>query len=292
MKKRTYITAFTVFILFFITLNSFNNKTVTTGAPSGHTGAPNELTCAKSGCHDGSLPNSGIGYLSLNFGKKEIAYEPGKTYNISIALNQEDIERFGFQFVAINNTDSLSVGTISLTDLNRTQTIQGSSQFAGKEYVTYTYLGTNPNDTAGLCYWSFNWIAPDQDEGPVTFYVAAVSANNDSTVDGDLTYTKSLEIQPKTVTSAQEPSEEFSFSVFPNPASEILYLNYFIDKKDDLKVELLDIQGKLIDVLLSETKTAGNHQSAFQLGGNYPKGIYILKLSIGARAWYRKVLIY
>lgn len=173
------------------------------GAPAGHTGAPGEGTCATIGCHDDNSVNSGKAQLSIDLGAIT-HYVPGQTYPINVKITEASIERFGFQIVALINSDTSNAGTFQITDALRTQSTKSTYQFQSREYVTYTYDGTDAVST-GLGEWTVNWKAPLTNKGTVTFYASAVAANDDENDQGDHVYTKSTSIQPYyKVTEAQK----------------------------------------------------------------------------------------
>ncbi len=173
--------------------------TMSGGAPTASTGAPSEKNCATSGCHSEFAPNSGVAKLAVsleNSGIKE--YEPGKTYPITVSMTNPDIIRFGFQVVALRNSDNTNVGTIKLLDNERTQILPGYGTIADRRYITYTYEGTNAV-SSGYGEWSFEWTAPETNEGPITFYIGSIAANDDGTDAGDYAYSKRITLDAPSV---------------------------------------------------------------------------------------------
>ncbi|PCJ85573.1 MAG: hypothetical protein COA57_07455 [Flavobacteriales bacterium] len=266
---------------------SFTQKTATTGAPPAHTGAPGELTCAKSGCHDGNGVNSGTGILSISFGNNETEYEPNTTYPITVSISQAYIERFGFEVVVLENNQDLSVGTIQLTETSRTQTMAGPNQFVGREYITYKYAGTSPVAN-GLGMWTFDWTAPGESLGPVTFYVAAISADNDATDDGDETYATSLEIEPKTTTAIQDRDRSETFGgleAYPNPSKGVFELRIDDEELINTELSIYNVLGEQIHkpIILSSNQLVDL--------SNQPKGVYFLKSDNGEKISINKVIL-
>ena len=164
------------------------------GAPASHTGAPGEETCATSGCHDDNSVNSGDAKLTIEAGTAT-NYEPGHTYPITVRITEPSVERFGFQILALKNSDNSNIGTFQLTDIKRTQFIKNQYSLLSREYVTYTFYGTDAI-SSGVGEWTVNWKAPSTNVGPITFYASGVSANDNETDKGDHVYTKSAVIQP------------------------------------------------------------------------------------------------
>lgn len=159
------------------------------GAPASHTGAPGEKTCATSGCHDDNDINSGTAKLSIDIASGVTHYIAGETYPIKIRISDPHVTRFGFQLVALTDQTKENAGLFTITDLIRTQFMRNDMEFMDRKYVTYTFNGTDAvSDGAGE--WVINWTAPHA-AGPVTFYAAAVSADDDGSDKGDMVYTTS-----------------------------------------------------------------------------------------------------
>lgn len=160
------------------------------GAPGAHTGAPGEQTCATSGCHDDNTINSGQASLSIEVGSSIENYVPGKTYSVKVSISEKNVKRFGFQLLALNKSTLASVGTFQIADAGRTQLVKNTQAFTDREYVTYSFNGTDAT-SEGMSEWLVNWTAPATDIGPVAFYAAGVSANDDMTDKKDHVYTTS-----------------------------------------------------------------------------------------------------
>ncbi|MBL0328549.1 MAG: hypothetical protein IPP64_03805 [Bacteroidetes bacterium] len=160
------------------------------GAPGAHTGAPGEQTCATSGCHDDNKLNSGFAALSIEIGSDITNYIPGKTYQVKVKIAEPNVNRFGFQLLAFNPSTLSSVGSFQIADPIRTQLVRNPAAFTDREYVTYSFKGTDPT-SEGMSEWVVNWTAPPTAVGPVSFYAAGVSANDDMTDKNDRVYTTS-----------------------------------------------------------------------------------------------------
>ena len=161
------------------------------GAPASHTGAPGEATCGVKGCHDDKTINAGSAAVSIQVGNSLSKYTAGQTYQIKVKITDTNVERFGFQLLALFSQDATNAGTFQLTDKVRTQIIKNELALTNRSYVTYTFNGTDAVKT-GIGEWTVNWIAPSTQVGPVTFYAGAVSANDDMTDQGDDVYTSNV----------------------------------------------------------------------------------------------------
>ena len=83
------------------------------------------------------------------------------------------------------------MGAFQITDSARTQIVTNEYKLKERKYVTYTFDGTDAI-SEGKGEWTINWTAPLDAKKPVTFYLAAVSANDDMSDKGDKVYTNSF----------------------------------------------------------------------------------------------------
>jgi hypothetical protein len=172
----------------FVLVASFSDPVTTSvhafssGPPAGHTGAPAELTC--NACHTGSL-NSGPGEFEI---LAPATYEPGETYAITVRHRTTDNSRrrWGFELTALDSSND-RIGTIQAIS-PITFVVNNDGPDGTRQYISHVVTGTFAGQTGGAS-WTFNWIAPDEDLGPVTFYAAGNQANNNGNFDGDQTYT-------------------------------------------------------------------------------------------------------
>jgi hypothetical protein len=164
------------------------------GPPPGFTGAPGEGNCTE--CHDsfGEVTNRGGGALTITHPPR---YEAGQRLKITVELGQPGQMRWGFQLTALTATNE-PVGEFIITDANRTQVIAGED---ARMYVEHGADGTFPGTKDGA-EWTFDWIAPETDRGPITFYAAGNASNNDDTRLDDWIYTTQSLISPPSYPAA------------------------------------------------------------------------------------------
>jgi len=257
---------------------------LSTGAPPAHTGAPGEQTCARSGCHTGAAVNSGAGMLTLDFNQSADEYVPGEAYEIKVSLDEINVMRFGFELTAISDITGDEAGSLVITDSARMQVIQGPAPNDGRTYITYRFAGTEPV-ALGKGEWIFNWIAPQTDIGPVSFYLAAVSANDDATDDGDLTYTTSTTILPSTVLGVESERFVNAISLYPNPTIDVINIDTYANPGQRVSVSIHTLSGKKVgdfdfDGCCSNLNVDG-----------YESGVYFVKMAIDDRMFSQRLLI-
>lgn len=193
MLKKIQIVSVLVLPLFLLLSATLQKSS--SGAPASHTGAPEDKTCATVGCHDDHVLNSGTAQLNLSLGETVTAITPGQSYSLKFTIKDKDVSRFGFQLLALKGKTHENTGRFIITDSLKTQLIQNRYALKDRTYVTYTFNGTDAV-SPGYGEWTVNWVAPADLDGPVTFYYAGVSANDDMSDKGDKTYTGSLTLKP------------------------------------------------------------------------------------------------
>ncbi|MBI3951027.1 MAG: hypothetical protein HY314_11300 [Acidobacteria bacterium] len=159
------------------------------GPLPGLTGAPGEGNCTE--CHDsfGEETNRGSGSLTITAPPR---YETGRRLTITVSLSQPGQRRWGFEITACATETNEPAGRFVITDPTHTQLVQGEN---GRFYVEHTQAGSYAGQTDGAT-WTFDWMAPETDMGPVAFYAAGNAANNDNTRLGDWIYTVIASVAP------------------------------------------------------------------------------------------------
>ncbi|TVQ14176.1 MAG: T9SS C-terminal target domain-containing protein [Bacteroidetes bacterium] len=196
MKNR-----FTIFMvlfsgILFLSLRSHNGHKNSGQAPIGRTGAPSESTCAA--CHSGG---SYSGEMSFSLGEKiQPEYEPGQTYTITF-IGEYDAPRYGFSMTVLDESD-LPAGAFTLLNSDNTSLQTGGS---ARQYVGHKNANTNNS-------WTFQWTAPEQAVGNITFYYVINAADGNNGTSGDYIETGSTVVFP-----AEEPVK-YVLSLSSNPA--------------------------------------------------------------------------
>ena len=78
--------------------------------------------------------------------------------------------------------------------------------------------------------------------------------------------------------SINEFSSSFNLTVFPNPVSSQSTINFSLNKASMVNIEVLDMQGKVIAVLVDETLGASKYSYTFNK--KLESGVYLLKSSV------------
>lgn len=249
------------------------HKLLSFGAPVSSTGAPDERTCATSGCHDTYAPNIGRGSMNISIDGAENGFEAGKTYDITIQVADKDTKRFGYQLVALNDDDKTNAGELKIIDNDRTQIVTNDLKFKDRKYATYTLAGTEPFSD-GLGYWKVKWTAPTSQKN-ITFYAATVIANNDDTDYGDYVLTSSLPLSPKSPSVVSEQLVQPAWISLQVIAGNSLNCRITLNKPDEISLELCDISGKVVP-LGKRHYGAGSSVGEYKLSG-FTAGAYFVR---------------
>lgn len=243
-----------------------------------HSGAPGEVHCGTSGCHSGLL-NSVNGNVLFETSGQDSTYIPGMVYTMNIGIEQVNVDKFGFQIIALKDADNSFVGSYTLTDPTNTRLINGSG---GKKYVGSTPCGSDA-DPVGSLGWSFDWEAPAADEGSITFYLAALATNHNHATSGDDTYTRTLTLQPQGVAGVEDGASPFTdVNVYPNPTADDLNISYVLEQASDVQITLTDLRGKRVMAYNLGVRAAGSHRETISIGNELNSGVYSLGLMSGS----------
>ena len=84
------------------------------------------------------------------------------------------------------------------------------------------------------------------------------------------------------VQSSEEERSTFDLIVYPNPVSNMAYIAYTLSESAQVRIEVIDINGKTISLLTDDILTAGQHKTVFDVYGLAP-GMYICRVFIGGQ---------
>lgn len=83
---------------------------------------------------------------------------------------------------------------------------------------------------------------------------------------------------------------ETSFSVYPNPATDILYAGFSLEQNSDVTVKLFNLAGQTALEVVSTSFGPGSHKLKLDTS-NLPKGLYLLQVEAEGSVAQSKVLI-
>jgi hypothetical protein len=159
------------------------------------------------------------------------------------------------------------------------------------KYVTHSPFGTN--GPWGSKTWTFNWTAPMAGSGTVVLYGTFNITNSSNTSDGDTIFKSTLTIPENSgIGIADNLEGPIKISVYPNPVTDIINIHFNLEKTSWVQIRLFDMRGKVVGILLSDTKVEGDYCNSFTIGDSQlTKGIYLLEIVAGDTKSLRKIFV-
>lgn len=85
---------------------------------------------------------------------------------------------------------------------------------------------------------------------------------------------------------------EFMSRVYPNPASEIVFISYALNKTEDVTIELFDITCRRVFFIKRKRQHAGNHMEILNIGQlGLDRGAYLLKIGTVNKKESKKIIL-
>jgi TRAP-type uncharacterized transport system substrate-binding protein len=78
--------------------------------------------------------------------------------------------------------------------------------------------------------------------------------------------------------------------IFPNPAYDVINIQYELKTSSELHITLFDLSGKRVVTLFNGKQTQGNQELILNTS-ELNKGIYLLQMNVGNEILTRKVII-
>ncbi|MBN4049654.1 T9SS type A sorting domain-containing protein [Bacteroidales bacterium AH-315-N07] len=149
-------------------------------------------------------------------------------------------------------------------------------------------------------YTSSKWYFGDSDSSETTdpkhdytaagFYTITLKVFNET---GCVDSVKKLLVTSGFPKSIYEINEVVNVNVFPNPADDILNIEYFLNNEAHTKIELFNILGVKVKTFVQREQLAGKHLIHIDLKKNeIVDNVYILKMTLNKRGFlYKKILL-
>jgi hypothetical protein len=277
MKTKITLAFIGVFALVAMSVKTFANDIGYAGA----TGAYAEGDCTA--CHASYAVNSGPGSITITSTPSLAGgYAAGTKYTVTVTVANTGMVDFGFDFEALTNATT-NGGTLAImTDTTDDQIMANGSL----NDVTHTLTGISGNGTKSF---SFYWTAPATGSSTVTFYAAGVANNQTAHATGAYVYTDSLVIKNTTGIEANV-AKDFNLSVYPNPSSNNLYVNFSLNGASSVNMDMIDITGRKVAELISENEMNGVINKTFDVS-SLTKGIYFIRLKINDQLTVKKIVV-
>lgn len=243
------------------------------GTDPGYTGSPGDSLKNCTVCH-GGIASPKEGWITSDI--PEEGYTPGQTYTITATNTVAGSTRFGFE-VSPQKLNGDLMGTMIITDTSRTKLV------GDDKYITYKADGV---DGVDMNSWTFDWVAPQAGSGEVVFY-GAFNANPGHKGD-DGTTLSTLTVQESSATGIAAVSSKVSnFTVFPNPSSEIININFEAKKSVRIDIDITDLTGKQL-IKVANGKYNGTVSKEVNVSA-LAQGVYLLKVEVDGKSATQKL---
>ncbi len=97
-------------------------------------------------------------------------------------------------------------------------------------------------------------------------------------------------VQTTTEESRQLPSEVALHQNYPNPFNPVTIIGFTLPANTHVRLEVFNILGERVAILLDENREAGTHQVDFN-ASRLSSGVYVYRLTAGDRAMSRKMIL-
>jgi len=144
---------------------------------------------------------------------------------------------------------------------------------------------------------SLNDGIPSGTPFPIRYYVVAVDKFEYESVPSD--FVQAIGIQrgieeiigaDNIVVNVEVPKEYSLNQNYPNPFNPVTKIKYDIPLNGNVSIKIYDINGRLINTLINEYKTAGRYEIDFN-GKNLSSGVYYYKIESGNFSQVRKMIL-
>jgi len=278
---------FFTFLLFltllFIVSSSRNGKTTryhadrfqknysSVNPPASRTGAPGELNCTS--CHIGTTqPANGV--IDFSFSGVGNEYVVGETYSITIGIGSG--AKNGFQMTILDNTNSKAGTFISGSNTSITNSI-------GRQYI-------RQSASVGLNSWTFQWKAPDTDQGDLTIYYSFNKSNALNNTSGDIIYLGQFNLTSavfNTITQHEKTENPFNFSFHQN---KIDY-SFTINDNNPVSMYIKNSNGQIVYTQELGNKSPGTYHESVTMKESVSQGLYIISLMVGNTMYTKKIVV-
>lgn len=246
--------------------------TNSSGVPSPLSGSPQSTgTCAN--CHSGGSITSQDVTITTDIPAS--GFEENTDYTITIKGMGNGATAVKGGFNATVEDGSGFVGSLS--------TISGGGAQVGGNAATHT--GGNNTFAGDSLVYKFKWNSGTASSA--TIYTAFNFANGNGVTSGDAIKTETLTLNKNSI--GLEELAIKKLQVFPNPAAEIVNLEFNVPESREIVITITDLSGKNTEELYNGNAPAGPFALSTNLS-NLPAGLYIATIQYGGEVYHEKIL--
>ncbi len=176
----------------------------------------------------------------------------------------------------------INTGVISLS-CPQTQTINESVQTTVPNLTTLINATTSCPLTGSITKTQFPIAGSQLSPGNNIIVITATDACNDiQTCNVIVNYVNDLGLNSLETSTRLE--------MYPNPTTDNLTINYTLNSESSVQGEILDLNGKIISIIISEKSNLGHYSKNINLE-SIESGIYFINLRINGEEIYKKLII-
>lgn len=238
----------------------------------------------------GATINSGLTIVYASSNTAVATIVAGKIHIVGAGTSNITASQSGdmYHFAAVNVTQQLTVSKanqsitfnpIPTKNLNNIDFSPGAMASSG---LPIDYISSNPAVATII--------------GGNIHIISAGTSNIIASQIGNLNYnsanevTQILTVSPLTSVQNQE-NDEFKIKVYPNPVLNSLCIDYFLNEKSSVNIEIFDLQGKMIlNLMAKQLQADGYSHHLFDLS-NLGNGLYFVIIRIGVLTKSIKILV-
>lgn len=277
MKFRLIYSALVLLLIMFMFQSNSGGRAA---SGEGSTMAPGDgIFCST--CHGGGNYNPEINVTLFDPVTEETTteYIPGKTYKVIVNISASNNPfGYGFQALTLKDSDNTAINNwvTAITQNTALRTISSGRQY----FEQNRRLTTNEFEA--------EWLAPEENTGDITFYLAGNAVNGNGSTSGDSPVANSATFSEKIITSATYFEEEVSMDLYPNPTFNDLRISLNTSISKVYNIRLLDINGKvwIHKSILSISGTSVEKLDVSAL----PSGRYIVDITDGTGFLSKKIV--
>ena len=153
-------------------------------------------------------------------------------------------------------------------------------------YASFQNNGTEVIGFTQNIWQNNNWQQLNFDLSSVGSVDRVVFLFDPGMVNWDTYYIDDIGLSAAAV-SIDETSSNLNMTVFPNPVSSQSTINFSLNKASKVNIEVLDMQGKVLAILVDEKLVANNY--SYKFNKKLASGVYLLKSSINGALHTEKI---
>lgn len=248
--------------------------------PDGTTSSGGTYTCL--GCHSGGSATPTIN-MTVSPAFTNNTYVPGQTYTITYNVTGSGYTGFGFDFEINdgNTSSSTTAGSFSNPSAN-------CQVFPASAYPSNVSHNQRISSSSSA---TFSWTAPTNATNSLYLFSVGLGVNANGSSSGDNMASHNLVLTPAS-TSGIETFEMSNFDVYPNPATDLLNIQFTLNQSSMVSVDLIGINGQKVSTLVESTKYGmGDQKLNFSLSDQVSSGIYFLQVKTDQKIYRKKVII-